>query len=124
MKNSYWGIGPCAGLDLERRIGDSGFTVLGRVDGAIFLGRVEQAFFEVATTGASAEIQRSNPGAVPTLNWSLGLAWRPPSCQALRCFIGYQGEGWWDVGSFEGAGSGSGAQIYTQGVLLRADFNY
>jgi hypothetical protein len=124
MKNSYWGIGPCAGLDLERRIGDSGFTVLGRVDGAIFLGRVEQAFFEVGTTGASAEIQRSNPGAVPTLNWSLGLAWRPPSCQALRCFIGYQGEGLWDVGAFEGTSPGSNATIYTEGVLFRVDYNY
>ena len=124
MTNSYWGIGPSFGLDLERRIGDSGFTVLGRLDGAIFLGRVEQGFFEVATSGASAQTIRSNPAAVPTANWSLGLAWRPPSCQALRCFIGYQGEGLWDVGAFEGTSPGSNATLYTQGVLLRADFNY
>jgi len=124
MTTSYWGLGPSFGLDLERRIGDSGFTVLGRLDGAIFLGRVEQGFFEVATSGASAQTIRSNPAAVPTANWSLGLAWRPPSCQALRCFIGYQGEGLWDVGAFQGVSPGSNAAIYTQGVLLRADFNY
>jgi Legionella pneumophila major outer membrane protein precursor len=124
MTNSFWGIGPSWALDLERRIGDSGFTVVGRLDGAIFLGRLEQGFFEVATTGASAQTIRSNPEPVPTVDWSIGIAWRPPSCQALRCFIGYQGEGWWDVGSFEGAGSGSGAQIYTEGVLFRVDYNY
>jgi hypothetical protein len=123
-RNSLWGIGPCAGVDLERRIGESGFSVLGRVDGAIFLGRLEQNFSEVATTGASAEVQRSNPAAVPELNWSIGLAWRPASYQALRCFVGYQGEGWWDVGSFEGATSGSGAQIYSEGILFRVDYNY
>jgi hypothetical protein len=124
MKNSYWGIGPCVGLDLERRIFDSGFAVVGRLDAACFLGRVEQSFAEVATTGASAEIQRSNPAAVPAANWSIGLAWRPGSCQALRCFVGYQGEGFWDVGAFEGTSTGSNAQIATEGVLFRVDYNY
>ncbi len=70
----------------------------------------------------SAQTIRSNPEAVPTANWSLGLAWRPPSCQSLRFFLGYQGEGWWSVGHFPSVGSD--AQIYTEGVLLRADFNY
>jgi len=122
--NNVWGIGPCMGLDLERRIGDSGFTILGRLDGAIVLGELHQGFFEVATTGAGAQTLRSNPAAVPTANWSIGLAWRPSSCQALRCFIGYQGEGWWGVGNFEGSGPGSGAQLYTEGVLFRVDYNY
>jgi hypothetical protein len=123
--NNYWGLGPSWALDLERRIGDnSGFTIVGRIDGAIFLGEVEQGFFEVATTGASAQSIRSNPAAVPTANWSLGLAWRPPSCQALRCFIGYQGEGWWDLGAFQGASFGNNAQLYTEGVLFRVDYNY
>jgi hypothetical protein len=123
MTNNYWGIGPHLGLDLERRIGDSGFTVVGRLDGAILLGRLEQGFFEVSTTpGVSAQTIQSNPDAVPMLDWSLGVAWRPPSWQALRVFLGYQGEGWWDVGHF--AGAGTDAQVYSEGILLRADFNY
>lgn len=123
MTNNYWGIGPHWGLDLERRIGDSGFTIVGRLDGAILLGRLGQGFFEVSTTpGVSAQTIQSNPDAVPMLDWSLGVAWRPPSCQALRFFLGYQGEGWWDVGHF--AGEGTDAQIQSEGVLLRADFNY
>ncbi len=124
MTNNYWGIGPSFGLDLERRIGDSGFTIVGRLDGAIFLGRDEQGFFEVATSGATAQAIRSNPQPAPTANWSLGVAWRPPSCQALRCFIGYQGEGWWQFAELGGGSNGSDAQIYTEGVLFRVDYNY
>jgi hypothetical protein len=123
MTNNFWGIGPHLALDLERRIGDSGITVVGRIDGAILLGGLHQGFFEVSTTpGVSAQTIQSNPDAVPMLDWSLGLAWRPASCQSLRVFLGYQGEGWFDVGHF--AGAGTDAQIYSEGVLLRADFNY
>jgi hypothetical protein len=123
LTNNYWGIGPHAGLDFERRLSDTGLALVGRLDGAILLGRLEQGFFEVSTTpGLSAQTIRSNPQAVPTANVSLGLAWRPPSCQALRLFVGYQGEGWWSAGKF--ADSGSDAQIFDQGVLLRVDFNY
>jgi Legionella pneumophila major outer membrane protein precursor len=43
ITNNYWGLGPHAGLDLERRIGDnSGLTIVGRLDGAILLGEIEQ----------------------------------------------------------------------------------
>ncbi|HEV8000343.1 MAG TPA: Lpg1974 family pore-forming outer membrane protein [Planctomycetaceae bacterium] len=123
MTNNFWGIGPHLALDLERRIGNSGITVVGRIDGAILLGGLHQGFFEVSTTpGVSAQTIQSNPDAVPMLDWSLGLAWRPPSCQALRVFLGYQGEAWFDVGHF--AGAGTDAQIDSEGVLLRADFNY
>jgi hypothetical protein len=124
VTNDYWGLGPSWTLDLERRIGDSGFTLVGRLDGALFIGEDEQGFYETATTGATAQTIRSNPQPAPTANWTLGVAWRPPSCQALRCFIGYEGEGWWQFAEFGGASSGSGAQIYTEGVLFRIDYNY
>jgi len=124
VSNNYWGLGPSWTLDLERRIGDSGFTLVGRLDGALFIGEDRQGFFETATSVATAQTIRSNPQPAPTANWSLGVAWRPPSCQALRCFIGYQGEGWWQFAEFLGAASGSNAQIYTEGVLFRVDYNY
>ncbi len=34
VNNNFWGLGPSWTLDLERRIGDSGFTLVGRLDGA------------------------------------------------------------------------------------------
>ena len=60
--------------------------------------------------------------AVPELEGSLGLAWRPASCPALRLFAGYEYEHWWDVGRMPD--TGSIGEVYDQGVLLRADFNY
>ena len=45
MTNNFWGIGPHGSLELERRLTDWGLLVLGRVDGSILLGRVDQAFF-------------------------------------------------------------------------------
>src|SRR3984885_9837116 len=61
MNNNYWGLGPSWTLDLERRIGDSAFTVVGRLDGAFFIGEDRQGFFEVANSGATAQTIRSNP---------------------------------------------------------------
>jgi hypothetical protein len=123
MTNNYWGLGPNLGLDLERRLTDWGLTLMGRVDGAILLGELQQGFFEVSTTpGVSAQNIRSNPQAVPMFDTSIGLAWRPSNCQALRLFVGYQGEWWWNVGKFDS--SGSDAQVNDQGVLLRVDYNY
>jgi hypothetical protein len=127
MTNNYWGIGPHGSLELERRLTDWGLMVLGRVDGSILLGRLNQDFFETSTTkvggqfltGQTLETQAQ---AVPQLEANIGLGWRPPSCPALRVFAGYENEHWWDVGHV--ATTGSVAEVYTQGVLLRLDFNY
>ena len=119
VNNNYWGLGPSWTLDLERRIGDSGFTLVGRLDGALFIGEDRQGFFETATSGATAQTIRSNPQPAPTANWSLGVAWRPPSCQALRCFIGYQGEGWWQFAEFLGASSGSAPNLHRRRAVPR-----
>jgi hypothetical protein len=123
VTNNFWGIGPHGSLELERRLNDSGLTLIGRLDSAILLGRVDQGFFEESTThGLSGQTLRSNGGAVPQINASLGLAWRPQHCQALRLFAGYEYEYWWNVGRF--ADQGPEGEVYDQGVLLRADFNY
>jgi len=123
VTNNFWGIGPHGSLELERRLNDWGLTLTGRLDSAILLGRVNQGFFEESTTpGVSGQTLRSNAGAVPQINASLGVAWRPPHCQALRLFAGYSYEYWWNVGRF--ADQGPQGEVYDQGVLLRADFNY
>lgn len=125
--NNFWGIGPHGSLELERRLTDWGLLVLGRVDGSILLGRVNQGFFETSTTKVgnqflTGQTLETEAMAVPQLEGNIGLGWRPPSCPALRVFAGYENEHWWDVGKIYA--SGSNAQIYTNGVLLRVDFNY
>jgi Legionella pneumophila major outer membrane protein precursor len=128
MTNNFWGIGPHGSLELERRLTDWGLLVLGRVDGSILLGRVNQAFFETSTTKVGGQfltgqtLEDPQGMAVPTLEGNIGLGWRPPSCPNLRVFAGYENEHWWDVGHV--VQSGSVAEVYTNGILLRLDFNY
>ena len=103
MTNNFWGIGPHGSLELERRLTDWGLLVLGRVDGSILLGRVDQAFFETSTTKVGGQFLtgqtlESQAMAVPQLEGNIGLGWRPPSCPALRVFAGYENEHWWNVG--------------------------
>jgi len=126
--NNFWGIGPHGSLELERRLTDWGLTVIGRLEGSILLGRIDQGFFEVSTTRGgggqflTGQTLESNAGAVPEIEGSLGLGWRPRRCPALRLFAGYEYEHWWDVAHMPD--TGSVGEVYNQGVLLRADFNY
>jgi hypothetical protein len=127
ISNNFWGIGPHGSLELERRLTDWGLMVLGRVDGSILLGRVNQDFYATSTTkvagqfltGATYELQGM---AVPELEGNIGLGWRPPSYPSVRVFAGYENEHWWNVGHV--VNSGSVAEIYSNGVLLRVDINY
>ncbi len=122
FRDHFWGVGMHATLDLERRIDERGFFVLARVDAATMLGRVTQSFTEVGTApGTNVELHRSNAAEVPVINASFGAGWRPPRNQCLRLFLGYQFEYWWNVARVE---EDAGTQIYDQGVLLRADYNY
>ena len=126
--NNYWGIGPHGSLEIERRLTDWGLMAIGRLEGSILLGRIDQGFFETSTArGAGGQFLtgqtlESNAMAVPELEGNIGLGWRPPSCPALRVFAGYEYEHWWDVAHMPN--TGSVGEVYNQGVLLRADFNY
>ncbi|HEX4072264.1 MAG TPA: Lpg1974 family pore-forming outer membrane protein [Planctomycetaceae bacterium] len=126
--NNYWGIGPHGALEIERRLTQWGLLAIGRLEGSILLGRINQGFFETSTTHGgggqflTGQSLESNAGAVPEIEGNLGLGWRPQSCPALRVFAGYEYEHWWDIAHMPE--TGSVGEVYTQGVLLRADFNY
>jgi hypothetical protein len=126
--NNYWGIGPHGSLEIERRLTDWGLMAMGRLEGSILLGRIDQGFFETSTTRGvggqflTGQTLESNAMAVPELEGNIGLGWRPPSCPAVRVFAGYEYEHWWDVAHMPN--TGSVGEVYNQGVLLRADFNY
>jgi hypothetical protein len=124
VSNNNWGLGPHATLELERRMGESGFFFLSRLDVSNLLGRINQTFTEESTTpGVTGETRNSQSGDMTTLNVLAGFGWRPPRYQSIRCFLGYQYDYWWNVGRF-GGGGGNNAEVYDQAVLLRADFNY
>ncbi len=100
MTNNYWGIGPHGSLELERRLTDWGLMVLGRVDGSILLGRLNQDFFETSTTrswrASSSRGRRSRRRPRPCRSWRPTSAWvgglppAPPcACSpAMRMSIG------------------------------------
>jgi hypothetical protein len=126
--NSYWGIGPHAGLELSRRFQDSGLSLIGKVDGATLLGRIRQGFFETSTTAGpdgqllTGTTRESGSQSVPMLNTFVGLRWDPPRNHKVHVLLGYEYEYWWNVG--RDSATASRAAMFDQGVLLRAEFNY
>jgi hypothetical protein len=122
--NSFVGFGPHTGVELAQRFEGTGLSLFGSIDGWISLGRIRQGFFETSTTaGLTGETRVSSSQAVPSLNGQAGLKWQPPNYQNARFFLGYQYEYWWDVGRFSSTPNSRG-ELWDQGVLLRAEFNY
>jgi hypothetical protein len=123
----YVGFGPHAGLKLGRRLGCTGLSLVGQVDGGIELGRIRQGFFEEGTSVGSrpvpGESHVSSSQAVPMFNMQVGLGWQPAGSQDLRFFAGYQYEYWWSVGRFSGTPNSRG-ELSDQGVLLQAELHF
>ena len=77
--NNYWGIGPHGALEIERRLTQWGLLAIGRLEGSILLGRINQGFFETSTTHGgggqflTGQSLESNAGAVPEIEGNLGL---------------------------------------------------
>jgi hypothetical protein len=122
FSNSYWGIGPHAGLELARPFEGSGLSFVGRVDAAGVLGRIRQGFFEKSVTFVDTSSRISSSQEVPSLDLQAGLSWTPPQWQQAELFVGYDFEYWWHVGNLSAAGTS--AQMSVQGVLLRLAINY
>jgi hypothetical protein len=126
--NDFWGFGPHAGLELARRLDESGLAFVGRVDAATILGRLRQRFFEAtAPMGPNGPITAAETSAsvsqdVPMLTWSLGLSWRPPPCPNAQLFLGYQYEYWWNLG--RNSNTTSRGELSDQGIQLRAEFDF
>jgi hypothetical protein len=126
--NSYVGFGPHFGLELARKLAESGLAVVGRTDMAIHLGRIRQGFFEQSTLADASgrppagETRESSSQAVPMINTQLGMSWRPPAWRDVSFFAGYEYEYWWNVGRLsKGLSRG---ELSDQGVALRMEFNF
>jgi hypothetical protein len=127
IRNNYWGIGPHAALELNRRRNSWGLGWVGRLDGALLFGRVQQRFTEVATGGASTVTDFDNPEQVPMLSGFLGIDWRPPCRTNLDIVLGYTAEYWWNVGRLSDPdiyNGRSAGEVGLHGVLLRLEYNY
>jgi hypothetical protein len=124
--NSLWGVGPHAGLELARALPVNGLYFTGRVEYASLLGRFRQGFFETSApmgphhTTFTGETRDSSGENVPLINGQVGLTWQP--YQDTFLFVGYQYEQWWNVG--RAANLDSRAELFDQGLVLRAELNF
>ncbi len=130
--NSFVGIGPHAGVELQRCLGPAGLSFFAKADYALLVGRVRQQFFETTTTlgpgGAplSAAASLSDSQGVDVFNVQAGLCWQPPRWPHATFFLGYQFEYWWYVGKLDtlNGGTGDAGDLFDQGFVLRAEFNF
>jgi hypothetical protein len=128
--NDYQGWGAHAGVQLERALEDSGFALVGRIDGAYLLGRTRQVFSEETTTlgpdgqPLAGAVRFGDPTAVPILNLQLGLGWQPPEHPYTHFFLGYEYEYWWNAARLATSAPPSRGELSDQGIVLRAEFNF
>jgi hypothetical protein len=125
----YWGIGLHYGLELTRRLGESGFALTLAADGSAVVGRNNQGYFERSLGGAQGATLLANTQTVPALNAFAGLTWQPPQYSRLRATLGYMFDYWWGVGRLSSVGAAPlvptpDAEMSNQGIVLRVDFNY
>jgi hypothetical protein len=120
--NHYVGAGPSATLELQRCIEGTGLSLVGRLDLATLVGRVQQKFVQEFTAPQIGLAAPSSSQAVPVLNVQAGVGWQPPSWKSVNFFLGYQYEHWWNAGRLSAINDMG--ELIDQGVLLRAQVNY
>jgi Legionella pneumophila major outer membrane protein precursor len=122
--SNFVGAGPIAGFEVARRFdGWPGVAVFGRLDGALLVGRVHQAFEETVDFAPilGGATDDSSTQVVPVLAMRLGLSYTPPwEGHWARFAIGYEFQQYWNIGR----AAGSHADLQTNGVFFRAELGY
>ena len=127
IENDYFGVGPHATLELRRPLTPWGLGWVGRLDGGLLFGQVEQKFVRVSTGGVRTEIDYLNDQQVPMLSGLVGLDWRPPCHPNFDILLGSTAEYWWNVGRlsdpdiYNGTSAG---EVGAYGATLRLEYNY
>lgn len=132
IANEFYGIGPHAALELQRRPNDWGLGLVGRLDTALLFGTVHQHFEELSTTAGPGGLQGGqsdlqNAQQVPVLGGFLGLEWRPRWANQFSLQLGYMAEYWWNIGRISDPpiyNGQSAGELGTHGVVLRLECNY
>lgn len=133
--NNSWGIGPHAALELNHRLGDSGWSILLRTDFGVSYTNVYDQWNTVSTTlgptGHPLPGQTNSFGhqMIPQINGRAGLSWKPDPTSLTRLFVGYQYEVFWDLNRLPQFNATpysppSLGQYWSQGIVLQATFNW
>jgi hypothetical protein len=133
--NNVYGIGPHAALELNRHLGDSGFSLYFRTDfGAIFSYNWDQWNTVSTALGPNG---RPLPGQtnsfghqmIPQINGRAGVTWQPSPTSGARVFVGYQYEVFWDLNRVpQSNGTAfvppSLGQYWSQGIVLQGTIKW
>jgi hypothetical protein len=120
--NNQW-IGIHGVLEVGRKLGLSGFTVFGRVEGSGLYARTRQIFTETFVEAPQfTGINVANRLGGPIVATQGGLSYDMPRWNRSRILIGYQFEQWWQFG--RGNNDQSFGNLTDQGLFLRAEFNF
>ena len=125
--NYFWGLGPFTGLEVAWKTKVPGLSVFGRFDGALQFGNITQTGVETlaGAPGAGPQEALAKYGyqvTVLALAEEVGLSYTVPGWNHSRFLVGYRYETWWQAGRFNF--TSSRGQLDTQGVFLRAEFNF
>jgi hypothetical protein len=122
--NHFFGAGPLAALEWQRRLNVPGLAVYSRLEGAVPLGRIHQGFEEVFklsnNTNFGSALSQHQTQAIPTLSFDFGLGWTPQWSRFSRFSAGYHIERWWELGEV----NNSSADVTTQGFFFKGEFSY
>jgi hypothetical protein len=129
--NHMRSYGPWGYLDIERRTGIPGLTLVGRTEAADSYARVDQIYRETVAGGPGAAAQtfsgRFTGASGPVmLRGVVGLSYTVPGWNYSRFLIGYQYEAYFEIGRlspFSGIVD-TRAQLDAQGLFLRGEFNF
>jgi hypothetical protein len=127
--NSLWSLGAHGVFELSRRLPISGASLFGRIDAAGMWGRIAQTGKEtsVGNLGEAPDVdaRRFNLDfGNPMASVIVGVSYAFPQWNHSRILLGYSYETWWEIGRNARVGTSVGAQLDTQGVFLRGEFNF
>lgn len=133
--NNVYGIGPHAALELNHRLGDSGFALYTRFDaGALYSDAWGQWNTVSSALGANGQPLRGQTNSfghqmIPMINWRAGVTWKPEQFSGARVFVGYQYEYFWDLNRTPQSNGTpfvppALGQYQSQGIILQGTLNW
>jgi hypothetical protein len=132
---NYYGIGPHWALQLDRFLGDSGWSIMTRFDLAATFANISQGWL-IKTTALNAaglpeigETKAFGHQFSPWINYRIGLNWQPSPDSGTKIFIGYQYDVIWALNRIQqnqpnGFSPSSLGQFWDQGLVLQATFRF
>jgi hypothetical protein len=122
-------FGAWAYLDLERRLGDSGFCVFVRLEGTDMFARIGQSYAETVAGAAGPETfvnRYTGDVGVSILREVVGVSYTVPQWNYSRFLLGYQYETFFQIGRLTQTSGliDTRGQLDAHGVFLRAEINF